>query len=188
MAELAPTLPDPAPLPGVARLDLAVLSLRRLRRFGPQLPVLPVPTDLPVGTAVRADGLLLAAPAPGEWLLLGPHAQLAGLAAQQPAEQFLAVDVGEVHAAFRLAPPLAAEALAAYAPIDPATVAPGTATRARFAEMTALMIPEPDGALLMLVTATDADHLVALLALLTEGERDLAGKPVTTLAQHIQHG
>jgi hypothetical protein len=33
--------------------------------------------------------------------------------------------------------------------------------------MTALMVPEPDGALLMLVTAADAEHLIALLALLT---------------------
>jgi sarcosine oxidase gamma subunit len=167
MAELDPTLPDPAPLPGVARLDLGVLSLRRLRRFGPTLPVLPIPADIAVGRAARAEDLLLAAPAPGEWLLFGPHAQVAALAGQQDAGAFLALEVGEAHALFRLAPSLAAEALAAYAPIDPATLTPGAATRARFAEITALMIPEPDGALLMVVDTASAAHLLALLALLT---------------------
>jgi sarcosine oxidase gamma subunit len=168
MARLAPTIPDPAPLPGVERLDLAVLSLRRYRRFGPDLPaVAPLPADLPVGAAARAEDLLLAAPAPGEWLLLGPHSTVAALAAQQPADQFLATEVGEAHAIFRLAPQLAAEALAAYAPIDPAALSPGTATRAQVAGMTALLIPEPDGSLLLLVDAADADHLIALLALLT---------------------
>ncbi len=167
MAELVPSLPDPQPLPGVARLDLGVLSVRRLRRFGPALPELPMSADLAVGTAARADGLLLAAPAPGEWLVLGSHSTIADLAPTQDPTAFLALAVGEAHAIFRLAPALAAEALAAYAPIDPASLTPGTATRARFAEITALIIPEPDGSLLMLVDAADADHLVALLAFMT---------------------
>ena len=119
-----------------------------------------------MGRAARADALLLAAPAPGEWLLIGPSDTIAPLAAQQPADQFLATEVGEGCAIFRLVPDLAAEGLAAYAPIDPAALTPGVATRGRFAEMTALMVPEPDGALLMLVDAADADQLVALLALL----------------------
>jgi sarcosine oxidase gamma subunit len=167
MARLAPSIPDPQPLPGVAQLDLGVLSIRRLRRFGPALPVLPLPTDLAVGRAARSEDLLLAASAPGEWLLIGPHATVAEQAGHQPAEQFLATEVGEAHALVRLAPPLAGEALAAYALVDPAVLTSGVATRGRFAEMTALMVPEPDGALLMLVTAADAEHLIALLALLT---------------------
>lgn len=167
MGELAATRPGSRPLPGVERLDLGVLSLRRLRRFGPALPVLPLPSGIGVGTAARADGLLLVAPAPGEWLLIGPHAEVAALAGMQPTQDLLAIEVGEAHAAFRLAPALAGEALAAYAPIDPAALVPGTATRARFAEMTVLLAPEPDGALLLLVNAADADHMVALLALLT---------------------
>ena len=168
MARLAPTRPDPAPLPGVERCDLGVLSLRRLSRFGPALPTLaPLPADLAVGRAARADGLLLVGPAPGEWLLLGPHGTLADLARAQDPAAFLALEVGEARAAFRLAPAPAADALAAYAPVDPAALTPGTATRARFAEMTALLIPEPDGSLLLLVDAADADHLIALLALLT---------------------
>lgn len=168
MARLAPTLPDPAPLRGVERRDLAVLSIRRLRRFGPALPKLaPLPADIAVGRAARAGDLLLAAPAPGEWVVIGPHPAVAGLAGAQDPGAFLALDVGEGCALFRLAGALAGEALAAYAPIDPAVLTPGTATRARCAEMTALMIPEPDGALLMLVDAADADTLIALLALLT---------------------
>jgi hypothetical protein len=166
MAELAAFAHDPAPLSGVERLDLGVLSIRRLRRFGADLPALPVPADIAVGRAARADGLLLAAPAPGEWLLLGPHAKIATLARAQDPSAFLALEVGEAHAAFRLAPARAAEALAAYAPIDPATLVPGTATRARFAEMTALLATEADGALLLLVDAADADQLLVLLALL----------------------
>lgn len=168
MAELVALRPDPRPLPGVERLDIGVLSIRRLRRFGSDLPaVAPLPADLPVGRAARAGGLLLAAPAPGEWLLLGPSADIARLACAQDSRTFHALVVGEAHAAFRLAPGLAAEALAAYAPIDPATLTAGTGTRARFAEMTALMIPELDGALLILVDVADADHLVALLGLVT---------------------
>jgi sarcosine oxidase gamma subunit len=168
MARLAPTIPDPAPLPGVERRDLAVLAIRRLSRFGPDLPALaPLPADIAVGKAARADDLLLAAPAPGEWLLLGPHGTLADLARTQDPDAVLALEIGEACALFRLTPALAAEALAAYAPVDPAALAPGTATRARFAEMTALMIPEPDGSLLLLVDAADADPLIALLALLT---------------------
>ena len=168
MARLAPTGPDPAPLPGVERRDLAVLAIRRLSRFGPALPKLaPLTADIAVGRAARAYDLLLAVPAPGEWLLLGPHGALAELARTQDPGAFLALEIGEACALFRLTPVLAAEALAAYAPVDPARLTPGTATRARFAEMTALMIPEPDGALLMLVDAADADPLIALLALLT---------------------
>jgi hypothetical protein len=166
MARLAPTLPDPAPIPSIERLDLGVLSIRRLRRFGPALPVLPLSADLPVGRAARADGLLLVVPAPGEWLLLGPHARIAKLARTQDPAAFLVLDIGEACAAFRLAPALGADALAVYGPIDPATCVPGTGTRAQFAEMTALLIAEPDGALMMLVDAVDADHLLALLALL----------------------
>jgi len=167
MAELVATPLDPAPLPGVERLDLGILSIRRLRRFGAALPMLPVPSDIAVGRVSRANGLLLVAPAPGDWLLHGPHAEVATLASAQDPGEFLAVEVGEAHAAFRLAPAHATEALAAYAPIDPATLEPGTATRARFAEMTALLIPEPDGALLLLIDAANADQLLALLALLT---------------------
>ena len=168
MARLAPTRPDPAPLPGVERRDLAALSIRRLRRFGPARPTLaPLPADIAVGKAARAGDLLLAAPAPGEWLLLGPHAAVADLARTQDPGAFLALEIGEACATVRLAPALAAEALAAYAPVDPAALAPGTATRARFAEMTALMVSEPDGSLLLLVDVADADHLIALLALLT---------------------
>jgi hypothetical protein len=47
------------------------------------------------------------------------------------------------------------------------TLAPGTATHAQLAELTAFLIPEPDGELLLLIGAADADHLIALLALLT---------------------
>ncbi|MFN7400245.1 MAG: hypothetical protein ACK5SX_14590 [Sandaracinobacter sp.] len=167
MAELAALRPDPAPLPGVHRLDLAVLSLHRLRRFGADLPALgPLSASHAVGQAARAEGLLLAAPAPGEWLLLGPHAEVAKLARTQDPAAFLVLEIGEACAAFRLAPALGAEALAVYGPIDPATCVPGTGTRAQFAEMTALLIAEPDGALMMLVDAVDADHLLALLALL----------------------
>jgi sarcosine oxidase gamma subunit len=129
--------------------------------------MLPVPSDIAVGRVSRANGLLLVAPAPGDWLLHGPHAEVATLASAQDPGEFLAVEVGEAHAAFRLASALAAEALAAYAPIDPATLTPGSATRAQVAERTALLVPEPDGALLMLVEAAAADHLIALLALLT---------------------
>lgn len=172
MARLAPLLPDPAPLPGVERRDLGVLGIRRLRRFGPDLPALgglpaELPADIAVGKAAHAGDLLLAVPAPGAWLVLGPHGTLADLARAQDPAAFLAREIGEACATVRLAPALAAEALAAYAPIDPATLTPGTATRARFADMTALMIPEPDGGLLLLVDAAEADHLVALLALLT---------------------
>lgn len=167
MARLAPLMHDLAPLPGVERLDLAVLVLRRLRRFGAEVPVLPMPADLAVGRAARDDGLLLAAPAPGEWLLIGPHSAVAGLAGAQDPGAFLALDVGEGCALFRLAAAVAGEALAAYAPIDPAVLTPGTATRARFADMTALMVPEADGALLLLVAAAEAAQLIALLALVT---------------------
>jgi sarcosine oxidase gamma subunit len=161
-------VPDPAPLPGVERLDLGVLSIRRLRRFGPELPKLDLlPAALAVGRAARAEQLLLAAPAPGEWLVLGPHAAVAALAPAQDPTAFLALEIDEACALFRLAPATAVEALAAYAPIDPMTLAPGTATHAQLAELTAFLIPEPDGELLLLIGAADADHLIALLALLT---------------------
>jgi sarcosine oxidase gamma subunit len=167
MAELAPTTADPAPLPGVERLDLSALSLRRLRRFGPDLPaVAPLPADTPVGRAARAEGLLLAAPAPGEWLLIGDAGALAAIARAQDPSAFLAVEIGEACATFRLAHNLAATALAGYAPIDPATLTPGRATRSLFAELTVLLVPEPDGALLMVCEAAAADHLIALLAIL----------------------
>lgn len=168
MARLAPLVHDPAPMTGVERLDLGVLGIRRVRRFGSDLPKLgALPSDLGVGKAARADGLLLAAPAPGEWLVIGPRPEIASLAPAQDPAAFLALDIGEACALFRLAPATAAEALAAYAPIDPATLDVGAAPRARFAEMTAMLAPEPDGSLLLLVDAADADHLIALLALLT---------------------
>jgi sarcosine oxidase gamma subunit len=166
MARLAPTRPDPAPLPGVEQQDLGVLSLRRFRRFGTELPALAPGNAIPVGSAVRADGLLFVAPAPGEWLVLGEAGAVAALARRQDPHAFMAVEIGEACATFRLAPNIAAAALAAYAPIDPATLAPGCATRTLFAEHTALLVPEPDGALLLLVEAAAAGHLLALVALL----------------------
>jgi sarcosine oxidase gamma subunit len=167
MAELVALHPDPRPLPGVERLDLGVLSLRRLRRFGPDLPaVAPLPADTPVGQAARAEGLLLAAPAPSEWLVLGDQRAVAPLARAQDPGAFLAVDITEACAAFRLAPGTAAEALAGYSPIDPAMLTPGSATRTQFAELTVLLVPEPDGTYLLIAEAAAADHLIALLALL----------------------
>lgn len=168
MARLAPTLPDPAPLPGVERLDLAVMSIRRLRRFEPVQPMRHArPIDIPLGSAFHADGLVIAAPAPGEWLLLGPQAAIAELANVQDPRAFLALEVGEGFAAFRLARPIAALAITAYAPLDPASLTPCTATRAQFADMTVLLVPEPEGSLLTMVEVAGADHLIALLALLT---------------------
>jgi sarcosine oxidase gamma subunit len=181
MAELASTIFERAPLQGVTRLDMSVLSLRRLRRFGPDLPaVAPLPADLPVGRAARGEGLLLVVPAPGEWLVMGKAGALAAIARAQDSEVFFAVDISEAGATFRLAPGLAAAALAGYSPIDPATLTPGRATltpgratltpgratRSLFAELTVLLVPEPDGALLIGAEAAAADHLIALLALL----------------------
>lgn len=105
--------------------------------------------------------------APAERRLIGLQSAVAGLARVQDFPAFLALEIGEACARFRLAPARRAEALAAYAPLDLAALTPGTATRARFAEMTALMIPEPDGTVLLLVDAAGADQLIALLTLLT---------------------
>jgi sarcosine oxidase gamma subunit len=168
VAELVALLPDPAPLPGVERPDLSVLRIRRLRRFGPDLPRLgPRPAALGVGDAAFSEGLVVAAPAPGEWLVLGPCAAVAELARLQDPAAFLAVEIGEACATLRLAPHLAAIALAAHCPIDPASLRPGRATRSLFADTTVLLLPEPGGMLLLLVGSAAADHVLALLALLT---------------------
>lgn len=165
MAELSPLPPRPVALPGVARCDgVGILAIARAGRLAPTLPLLPgFDPAIPPGSAVWTADATLLVPAPGEWLLLGEPATLRRFAEQGPA--FLVTDLSDACTGLRLAPAVAARALAAYSPIDARRARrPDGCDRTLFGDADVLLALQPDGALCIFCEIALDSYLVALLA------------------------
>jgi heterotetrameric sarcosine oxidase gamma subunit len=165
MARLAISVEAPVDIPGVSRCrDLAIFGIARVGRQGDSLPVLPgLAADAAAGTVTRAGGLLLLVLAPGEWLVLGEVAEAARHLEQ--GSGFLVADLRHGRTVYRLAPGAARSALAANSPLDPAHDLPGgRCAQTLFGDAGVLLVPEPDGDLLMIGDAALDTYILALLS------------------------
>lgn len=86
---------------------------------------------------------------PDEYLLVVPYAQvtaaIASLNAALAGEHFLAVDVSDARAVFRVEGAKAAQALAKLSPVDFATLEPGELRRTRAAQVAAAFWQQDNG-------------------------------------------
>lgn len=103
---------------------------------------------------------------PDEWLLILPYAEVAtALAAIETAlkdQHFLAVDVSDARAVFRILGPQAAQVLMKLCPVDLANLAPGELRRTRAAQVAAAFWREGDGFTLVAFRSV-ADYVMQLL-------------------------
>jgi sarcosine oxidase, subunit gamma len=125
-------------------------------RAAPDLPVLakavkaitgqalPAPRRI-VGTSDRGIGWM----SPDEWLILLPYPQvtqaLADLHKALKGQHFLAVDVSDARAVFRIEGPQAAQVLMKLSPVDHATLAPNELRRTRAAQVACAFWQEGEG-------------------------------------------
>lgn len=86
---------------------------------------------------------------PDEWLLILPYegvgAALAKIEKALAGQHFLAVDVSDARAVFRIEGPRAAEVLMKLSPVDHATLAPGELRRTRAAQVACAFWREGEG-------------------------------------------
>ena len=86
---------------------------------------------------------------PDEWLLLMPYAEVQGalkkLHKALSGKHFLAVDVSDARAVFRIEGARAAEVLIKLSPVDHATLAPGELRRTRAAQVACAFWRDDDG-------------------------------------------
>jgi len=86
---------------------------------------------------------------PDEWLLILPYAEVAGALAKMEAalagQHFLAVDVSDARAVFRVTGAKAGEVLMKLCPVDLAALAPGELRRTRAAQVAAAFWRDGDG-------------------------------------------
>ena len=125
-------------------------------RAATDLPGLPAAVKAAVGVAlpkprriVLRDGRGAGWMSPDEWLLILPYAEVAGALAKMEAalagQHFLAVDVSDARAVFRITGANAGEVLMKLCPVDLAALAPGELRRTRAAQVAAAFWRDGEG-------------------------------------------
>jgi sarcosine oxidase subunit gamma len=142
--------------PAIVPCEAAFEGFARVREIGPfgmialraapDLPGLAAAVEAAVGAGLperrrirRAGERAVAWMGPDEWLLILPHATVAGaldgIAAALAGQHHLAVDVSDARAVFRIEGARAGEVLAKLAPVDLEALAPDELRRSRAAQV-----------------------------------------------------
>ncbi|MFO6448313.1 hypothetical protein ACLBKU_14365 [Erythrobacter sp. NE805] len=164
MADLAAEAVELPDCPGARVRGEGVLSMRQIARGAPCSPdVAPLALPGACGVVTQAAGLALVSLAPGDWIVLGATPDLAAIAARNAA-RFLCVDCTHGRLVLELEAGLAARALAAFCPLDPARdLAPGRAAASLFGDADATFFAQDCGSLVMIVDRSLADYVGDLL-------------------------